>query len=178
MNHKKGSIILPILLGMATAGVLVFSSPDSHAADEEMSAAVSDDDIARGRYLIRTSGCNDCHTSGYMEANGDLPEVQWLKGDSMGFRGPWGTTYPTNLRLFMLDLTEDEWVDLVPMIETRPPMPWFNLREMNEEDLRAMYRFVRHLGPAGEEAPVAVAPDEEPDTAYIHFVPQVPRAKS
>ena len=28
----------------------------------------------------------------------------------LGWRGPWGTTYPTNLRLYFQDLTENEWV--------------------------------------------------------------------
>ena len=28
-------------------------------------------------------------------------------------------------------------------------MPWFALHDMHEQDLRAFYRFVRYLGPAG-----------------------------
>ena len=37
-------------------------------------------------------------------------------------------------------------------------MPWFNLRDMSDDDLRAMYRFIRELGPKGERAPAAAAP--------------------
>ena len=30
-------------------------------------------DIRHGRYLIQTSGCNDCHTAGYMLKDGHVP---------------------------------------------------------------------------------------------------------
>ena len=55
--------------------------------------------VERGRYLLRTSGCNDCHTPGYPLFEGKTPEDLWLTGDTFGWRGPWGTTYGANLRL-------------------------------------------------------------------------------
>ena len=30
--------------------------------------------VARGRYLLKTSGCNDCHTHGYLQPEGNIPE--------------------------------------------------------------------------------------------------------
>lgn len=56
--------------------------------------------IERGRYLAKIGGCNDCHTPGYGLSGGQVPEAQWLVGDQLGWNGPWGTTYPSNLRLF------------------------------------------------------------------------------
>jgi len=41
-----------------------------------------------------------------------------------------------------------------------PPMPWFALRDMAESDLRALHRYVRHLGPAGEAAPAFLPPGQ------------------
>ena len=113
--------------------------------------------LERGRYLTVTSGCNDCHTSGYLESDGALPPEQWLTGSPVGFQGPWGTTYPTNLRLLVQGLSEAQWLarGRQPM---RPPMPWFNLRAMDDKDLVAIYRFIRTLGPAGEPAPAAAEP--------------------
>jgi hypothetical protein len=32
----------------------------------------------------------------------------------------------------------------------RPPMPWFNLRDMKDADVKAIYAYLRHLGPTGE----------------------------
>jgi mono/diheme cytochrome c family protein len=64
-------------------------------------AAGKADEIKRGRYLVETSGCNDCHTPGYAQNNGKVDEKLWLTGDKLGWAGPWGTTYPTNLRLLI-----------------------------------------------------------------------------
>jgi hypothetical protein len=76
-----------------------------------------------------------------------------------------------NLRLYVQNLTEAQWVARVrePM---RPPMPWFNLRDMSDTDLIAMYRFVRSLGPAGEPAPAAAGPGVAVTTPYFEFVPK------
>jgi mono/diheme cytochrome c family protein len=123
----------------------------------------------RARYIIKIAGCNDCHTAGYAEAAGQIPEKDWLKGDTIGWRGPWGTTYSSNLRLYMQNLSEEQWVKVSRSVELRPPMPWFVLRVMTEQDLRAIYRFIRHLGPAGEPAPAYLAPDQEPPKPYILF---------
>ena len=104
----------------------------------------------RGRYLVKIAGCNDCHTPGYADAAGQIPERDWLIGDTIGWYGPWGTTYASNLRLYMQDLSEEQWLMVAHTIRFRPPMPWFALRDMTEEDLRAIYWFIRNLGPAGD----------------------------
>ena len=87
----------------------------------------------------------------------------------MGWRGPWGTTYASNIRLYMQNLSEAQWIQVSRSVEFRPPMPWFVLREMTEQDLRAIYRFIRTLGPAGEPAPAYVPPGQEPPHPYILF---------
>ena len=48
-------------------------------------------------------------------------------------------------------------------------MPWYALRDMTKEDLRALYGFNRHLGPAGGPAPAWVPPDKEPKPPYATF---------
>lgn len=76
--------------------------------------------VEKGRYLARIAGCNDCHTAGYLPTNGNIPVQQWLAGDGFGWRGPWGTTYGTNLRLFVADLTEEQWVETAKTLKRRP----------------------------------------------------------
>jgi mono/diheme cytochrome c family protein len=151
-----------ILRIAALAGATTLA-PYAAAADSQ--AAM----IERGRYLVKIGGCNDCHTQDYAMKGGRIPEKQWLTGDRLGWRGPWGTTYPTNLRLHLASMSEDQWVKKASTLSTRPPMPWFNVREMNEPDLRALYRFVRSLGPAGEPAPPFVPPGQEPKGPVIAF---------
>lgn len=51
---------------------------------------------------------------------------------------------------------------------------WFALRDMSIQDLRAVYRFVNYLGPAGEAAPGYVPPDQEPKGPFVLF-PQAPK---
>lgn len=124
--------------------------------------------IARGRYIARIAGCNDCHTAGYALSGGAVDESQWLMGDSLGWQGPWGTTYPINLRLYLNSLTPEQWLS-VARKESRPPMPWFALRDMSDADLLALYHFVTALGPAGEPAPAYVPPGAAAQTPVIKF---------
>ena len=125
--------------------------------------------VKRGRYLVEIAGCNDCHTPAYPQRNGKVAESEWLTGDALGWQGPWGTTYATNLRLWMQDLTEDQWVKKARTLTARPPMPWFNVRAMSTSDLRAVYRYIRHLGPAGNPAPAYVPPDKAPTGPVVRF---------
>lgn len=129
--------------------------------------------VERGRYLISVSGCNDCHTPGYPESGGTLPESEWLVGNPVGFEGPWGTTYPANLRHLIASQSESEWLGRARSA-TRPPMPWFSLRDMTEEDLKAIYAYVRSLGDKGEPAPDYVPPGQVVLTPYFDFVPKDP----
>ena len=159
-----------ILAGTALAAMAA-SAQSALAGAGKASASQS---IERGRYLVKISGCNDCHTAGYAQAGGRIPEKQWLTGDHLGWRGPWGTTYPSNLRLYMSRISEDQWVKTAHSAQYRPPMPWFALHDMTAQDLRAIYRFVRHLGAAGEPAPAYLLPDETPKGPVVRF-PQPPK---
>jgi mono/diheme cytochrome c family protein len=125
--------------------------------------------IERGRYLAIVGGCNDCHTATYRQSEGQVPEGRWLRGSALGYRGIWGTTYATNLRLSLSKMPEDQWVRYAKALETRPPMPWFNLNQWSEEDLRAFYQYVRQLGPVGQPAPDPVPPHLEPKGAFVSW---------
>jgi mono/diheme cytochrome c family protein len=141
-----------------------------------MSAQAADDPlVARGRYLAMIAGCNDCHTPGYMVNNGQVDEVAWLTGDATGWHGPWGTTYPPNLRLSVQNLTEDQWL-VFARSPRRPPMPWYALRDMTDEDVVAIYRYLKHLGPAGGPAPAALPPGQEPPEPVFRAPAAPPRA--
>ncbi|HEY5608742.1 MAG TPA: cytochrome C [Alphaproteobacteria bacterium] len=142
------------------------------AAKKEMSA-----DAKRGRYLVQVAGCNDCHTPGYAPSESRVDEKLWLTGDILGWRGPWGTTYPANLRLTAQKLTEDQWVALATSKALRPPMPWFNVRDMTGRDVRAIYRYLKWMGPAGQPAPAYVPPDKTPRGPFVQFPAPPPGGK-
>jgi mono/diheme cytochrome c family protein len=154
------------LVALATLTLAAMADADA-AAQGGRSAA--EQEIARGRYLVRIAGCNDCHTAGYAMNNGNVPESEWLKGDKLGWRGPWGTTYATNLRLLIPSMSREQWIKHARSMQPRPPMPWFNVRAMSDQDLRAMHAYVTSLGPAGDPAPAYAPPDANPSQPYVQF---------
>ncbi len=71
--------VLPVLAVSAcgpgaTGGA---SGAGTSSAEPTVSAA---SDVDAGRYLVQVAGCNDCHTEGYIETEGAVPESEWLKG--------------------------------------------------------------------------------------------------
>ena len=124
----------------------------------------------RGKYMAIVGGCNDCHTAGFAARGGDVPEREWLKGGgNLGFSGPWGTTYASNLRLVLAKLTEAQWVRYAKELRARPPMPWFSLNQWTDADLRAFYKYVRSLGAPSEPAPAFVPPGVTPPTPTVQW---------
>jgi mono/diheme cytochrome c family protein len=159
---------LGMTVGLLLTIVVGVAQPlPAHAADVTKPASATE--LARGKYIVVISGCNDCHTAGYALRNGKVPEKDWLTGDRLGWRGPWGTTYGVNLRQYMQGLSEAQWIGKAKALETRPPMPWQNVRAMSERDLRAVYRYIRNLGPAGEPAPAYLPPDKDPPPPFVTF---------
>jgi mono/diheme cytochrome c family protein len=123
-----------------------------------------------GRYLTVIGGCNDCHTVGWDQAAGDLPDSLRLMGSPVGWVGPWGTTYAPNLRLSVNNMTESQWVEMIGARNALPPMPWPSLHSMNPADLRAVYAYLKALGPAGQPMPPAAPPGTAPTMPYVQFV--------
>ncbi len=137
-------------------------------------AATSDPQIARGRYLVAFGGCNDCHTAGWRESGGTIPQAHWMTGAKIGYRGPWGTVYPPNVRLLFHEVSEDGWIFSTNTRGGKPPMVWHDIRFLTRDDRRAIYTFVRSLGRAGDPAPDDVPPGREPKTPYYWVLPQTP----
>jgi mono/diheme cytochrome c family protein len=153
----------------AVGAAFAFAVTLAHAADAAKSGA-KPSDIARGRYLALIGGCNDCHTAGFAASGGKVPEAQWLLGDgALGFRGPWGTTYAPNLRVLIGSMSENQWVNTAKTLKTRPPMPWFTLNEWTSADLRAIYRYIKQLGPPGDAVTAFIPPDKTPKPPFIQW---------
>jgi len=102
-----------------------FDAPAGDALADVPAAAPAappaDDLQARGKYLVSTSGCHDCHTPWHMTAEGpkpdfsralsghpeglDMPQAPhpqepWLMtvgATNNAFAGPWGVSYAANL---------------------------------------------------------------------------------
>jgi mono/diheme cytochrome c family protein len=159
---KKGLVLFAVT-SLAAAAASAADQPSGKLSDEAM----------RGRYLAQITGCNDCHTAGYAESAGKVEESKWLTGDRLGWSGPLGTTYAANLRLAVKDMTADQFL-ILARSPLRPPMPWFNFRDMKDGDVKAIDAYLKHLGPAGEPAPAYVPPDNSPAGPFVKF-PEPPK---
>jgi len=178
---ETGSLLAaPVLLSLSvfflqSCGTESQSDPPNSAQKRPHVMDVSS--VAAGRYLSVVAGCNDCHTAGYLQKNGDVPEDEWLAGNPVGWRGPWGTTYASNLRRYADTISADAFVKVLHTRTALPPMPWMNVNEISEQDARAIYAYLKHLGPKGEATPENVPPGREPTTPYIVMTPQKPSDK-
>jgi len=128
--------------------------------------SISTEDVnAAGRYIAIVALCNDCHTAGWLPA-GDVPEQMWLAGNPVGYEGPWGITFPSNLRLRAQEWTEEQWVETLRTRKALDPMPWIAVNQMSEKDSRAFYRYLRNLGPIGEHMPAPIPPGAPRSQSY------------
>jgi hypothetical protein len=93
------------------------------------------------------------------------------------FAGPWGVSYAKNLTPDAVSglgiWTEDMFIKTMrtgkhmgvsrPIL---PPMPWENLNALNDNDLKAIFAYLRSIKPVRNEVPDAViAPPPAPQQA-------------
>ena len=151
------AIIISLAIGAAAGASSVRPAPPTEATGiVERDAA-----IERGRYVVRTGGCNDCHTAGYAESAGETPEADWLTGSSVGWTGSWGAAHAGNLRRYFASLSAPQWLAVVRGEHAPSPMPWYALRAMTDTDLLALYRYLQFLGPSGEPPPAGTPPERK-----------------
>ena len=180
---RISAFLVPTSLALALAACYQSAQTvDAKPLPQATATAVAMTDaqlLERGEYLVRIAGCNDCHTPGYAENAGKVPKSQWLVGSTTGWKGPWGTTYPANLRLKVADMDDAKWLAYTANLHTRPPMPDFAVRDMSEQDRLALLRLIKSLGPGGEPAPVYLPPGQEAPLPVVEFrLPPPPAAAS
>lgn len=101
----------------------------------------------------------------------------WIgAGTNTAFAGPWGVSFAANLtpdeNTGTGIWTEDIFVNTIrsgrhwgqsrPLL---PPMPWFNYREMTDEDLKAVFAFLRTIPPVYNPVPLPVPPPASAEAA-------------
>ena len=153
---------------LSLTGAICVSSHALEAEDSPQTPgdSTSDEFLKRGRYMVVTGHCNNCHTAGYAAQAGAIPEAKWLLGNPVGWRSKAGTVYAPNLRLYIQSITVEAWLLAARSARPRAPMPWWSLSETSSEDLVAMYWYVYSLRPSGSPAPSFLPPDQSPTTPY------------
>jgi mono/diheme cytochrome c family protein len=137
--------------------------------------------VERGRHLALVTGCNDCHTPGGMFGAPDGQRA--LSGSELGWRGPWGVSYPRNLtpdtETGIANWSADQIVTAIrtgqrPNGTTiAPPMPWPSYAALSDEEAYAIAAYVKSLPPVYHRAPVAIGPAAPmpPNAVVVAFPP-------
>jgi cytochrome c553 len=162
----------------------VFAALPAVASAQERPHVAAASPEAAGEYLAIVAGCHDCHTKGWTESKGKIPKEDQFAGiGSYGFRGAWGTNYGKNLRAQFQKDSVDKYLHVMTTAdggEGNLPMPWHNSTMMSDADLRAIYAYVKSLGPKAnaERIPRSVKPGVEPTTPFVMLGIQQPAPKA
>ena len=149
----------------------------------------------RGKYIVTTFGCNDCHTPWKLGPNGPepdmtrllsghpqdlamppapkLPEGPWLitgAATNTAWAGPWGVSFTANLtpddETGLGTWTEQQFIDALRTgrhqgrgREILPPMPAMWIGKKTDEDLRAIYAYLRTIPAIKNRVPAPVPPE-------------------
>jgi hypothetical protein len=191
-TNRAVLVATAIILFAATVGLMTLPrvGTEKSATAAEANPAV----VARGEYLVKIMGCNDCHTpwkmgpngpepdmsrflSGHPEEIGRLPNVRAVEPfvgsafpTNTAYSGPWGVSYTFNLtpepNTGLGIWTEDMFIKAIRtgrhMGVSRPinpPMPWPAYRHATDEDLKAVYAYLRTIKPIVNHVPEYLPPD-------------------
>jgi hypothetical protein len=182
MRHDRSLLVAGLLVVLASAAACHSGTPanasstGSGALPPSSGPAVEAESMEKaGEYLTIVGSCNDCHTQGWAETKGKIAPADRFAGLDVGFRGEWGTSYGKNLRTITQRQSEDHWVETLKTADGgdgKPPMPWWNTAMMNDRDLRAMYRYIKSLGPNPKGVPRSLPPGKEPTGKYMWVTPK------
>lgn len=117
------------------------------------------------------SGYNPAHPfEGYDERVASGGQFVLFNGDNTAFAGPWGVSYGANitphetgignwsLDQFKIAMRQGKWKGLEGSRTLLPPMPWQNYRDMTDEDVGAIFAYLRSIKPVENLVPAPKPP--------------------
>jgi mono/diheme cytochrome c family protein len=101
-----------------------------------------------------------------------LPEGPWgvtVAGTLTAWSGPWGTSFTANLtpdpETGLGKWTEKQFIETLRTgrhqgigRQILPPMPWFNYGKATEDDLKAIFAYLRSIPPIRNKVPEPILP--------------------
>ena len=192
LDDARFALTAAALAALACVG---FTQPLA-AADRDGAKTVAPpaaDQVARGKYLVTTAGCNDCHTPWKMGAAGPEPDMSrmlsghpekmelpappqpsgpWIvsaAATNTAWSGPWGISYTANLtpdkETGLGKWTLRQFTDTIrtgrhlgrgrPIL---PPMPIPMYKHFTDEDLQAIFAYLRTIPAVKNKVPEPLAP--------------------
>jgi len=111
--------------------------------------------VARGKYIVSTSGCHDCHTPWQMGPNGPAPDMsRALSGHPQGFRVP-PPPKPEGPWIAAIAATNTAWAGPwgVSFTANLTPDPETGLGKWTQRNFIETIRSGRHMGRGREVLP-------------------------
>ncbi len=181
-----------VLIVVALAGCSNSTTPE-----EAMPRAKQVDPVERGKLLVTTSGCHDCHTPFKLGPNGaepdftralsghpaalqmppapELPPGPWMisvAATNTAWSGPWGVSFTANLtpdpETGIGSWNKDTFIATIrngkhmgagrPLM---PPMPWQAFAQLPDEDLGAIYAYLRTIPAINNKVPDLIPPKQQ-----------------
>lgn len=113
--------------------------------------APTSDPIPRGAYLVNMAGCGDCHTAQVKGQN--VPGMEFAGG--FPFPGPWGDVASANITPDASGISYYDEALFLEVLHTgqvkarklNPIMPINVFKNLTDDDLKAMFAYLRTLKP-------------------------------
>jgi len=122
----------------------------------------------------------ELHLSGYPSSRPvgkivpDAVQNGWVLfgGDATSAVGPWGVSFAANLtsdesgigtwtyEQFKTALTQGKYKGLANSRPLLPPMPWTNYTDMADEDIQAVFKYLKSTKPVSNVVPSPISPDQ------------------
>jgi mono/diheme cytochrome c family protein len=118
--------------------------------------------VRRGKYLVQTMGCGDCHTP--VRDNGSQIEELNLAGGQRWSLGPYGSFVTPNLtpdkETGLGDWNDQDfknvWTKGIKKDGSRMlpfPMPWPDYSHLSDDDMNAIIAYLRSVPPISNKIP-------------------------
>lgn len=167
---------------LVTAAIV--STLDMSAVTQSASAADPTQSVARGKYLVSTSGCHDCHTPWKIGDNGPEPDMsRQLSGHPQDLKMPPVPTLPKGPWIVVGAATNTAWAGPwgVSFTANLTPEPDTGLGQWTVQDFKSTIRTGRHMGRGRQVLPPMPIPvynnmtdaDLEAVFAYLRTIPPI-----
>ncbi len=129
--------------------------------------------LKRGTYLVSVIGCVECHTP--VDDHGHL--IQGMEfGGGQVFEGPWGRVASANLTPDPSGIPYYDQAFFIKTLRTgyagsrelNQFMPWWTFRNMTDEDLAAIFTYIKTLKPVTHLVDNSVSPTKCPLDGGMH----------
>lgn len=107
------------------------------------------DSVARGKYLVSLASCASCHTP----TKEGVPNTELSFAGGMRFKGPWGEVSSANITPDPSGINYYDEALFITTLRTghvgarklKSIMPWGYFQNMTDEDLKAVFAYLRTL---------------------------------